>query len=91
MGQRLGVRAGLAGDQRQRVRRELAQAPQQSVDRTVGLELFHSTEGGQNALARLVVGADRSDQLQVAVGTDALQGDKRGGFYLGLIEDDSYQ
>src|SRR6266850_8390963 len=66
----LGVRVRLPGDQRQGLRRELAQTAHQSVDGALSLELLHSTQSGQDALARFVVCSDRLDQLQVAVGTN---------------------
>ena len=63
-GQCLGLRARLSGDQCQGVGGELAQTAYQSVDGTLGLELLDSAQSGQDALARLVVGADRLDQCR---------------------------
>ena len=67
----LGVGGSLPRDQGQSVGRELTETAHQSVDRTLRLQLFDSTQSGQDALARFVVCADGLDQLQVAVGPNA--------------------
>ena len=46
-----------------------------------GLELLDSAQSGQDALARLVVGADRLDQLQVAITTNAFKADRHSESY----------